>query len=42
MKGLILTEIAEGVEMAEIVAATGCLFEVSKDLKPMGQIAVDE
>ncbi|CAL4148446.1 unnamed protein product, partial [Meganyctiphanes norvegica] len=38
--GLILTEIAEGVNIEEIVAYTGCLFEVSPDLKEMEQIEI--
>lgn len=40
--GLLLTEVAEGVEMADIITSTGCEFRVSENLKPMGQIAVDE
>ncbi|KAF6017505.1 OXCT1 [Bugula neritina] len=35
-KGLILTEIADGVEVEEVVLRTGSDFEVSPDLKPMG------
>lgn len=41
-KGLILTELAEGVSLEDIVANTGCLFEVSPELKNMGQIDVPE
>ncbi|XP_026470349.1 succinyl-CoA:3-ketoacid-coenzyme A transferase, mitochondrial [Ctenocephalides felis] len=37
-KGLTLIEIAEGVKVEDIVVATGCEFEVSPDLKPMGQV----
>lgn len=37
-KGLTLIEIAEGVEVPEIIVGTGCDFAVSPDLKPMGQI----
>jgi 3-oxoacid CoA-transferase len=40
-RGLVLTELAEGVTVQEVVDATGCMFEVSPDLKPMGQISVD-
>ncbi|XP_074640567.1 succinyl-CoA:3-ketoacid coenzyme A transferase 1, mitochondrial-like [Tubulanus polymorphus] len=36
--GLTLVEIADGVEIQEIVETTGCVFEVSPDLKPMGQV----
>ncbi|CAG0898280.1 unnamed protein product [Darwinula stevensoni] len=39
-RGLILSEIAEGVTVQDVVEATGCDFEVSPDLKPMGQIEV--
>jgi len=34
-RGLILSEIAEGVDVQDVVEATGCEFEVSPDLKPM-------
>ncbi|KAL7632649.1 UNVERIFIED_CONTAM: hypothetical protein RMT77_017028 [Armadillidium vulgare] len=37
-EGLTLTEIADGITMEDIVSSTGCLFKVSPDLKPMGQI----
>lgn len=40
-RGLVLAELAEGVTLQEVVDATGCMFEVSPDLKPMGQINVD-
>jgi len=40
-QGLTLTEIGEGVTVQEVVDATGCMFKVSPDLKPMGQISVD-
>lgn len=40
-RGLVLTEIAEGATVQEVVDATGCMFEVSPDLKPMGQISID-
>lgn len=36
-KGLTLTEIAEGVSLDEVKAATGCPFHVAEDLKPMRQ-----
>nr|KAG5696365.1 hypothetical protein BaRGS_028360 [Batillaria attramentaria] len=39
-KGLILTEIAEGEIIEDIVEATGCEFSVSPDLKPMQQVEV--
>lgn len=37
--GLTLVEIAEGVEIQDIVNITACQFRVSENLKPMGQIA---
>lgn len=37
-RGLILMEIADGVSVEDIITSTGCNFEVSPDLKPMGQI----
>ena len=40
-RGLVLTELAEGVTVQEVVDATGCMFEVSPELKPMGQSSVD-
>ncbi len=36
-EGLILIELAEGVEMIDILNSTGCEFKVSDDLKPMRQ-----
>lgn len=36
--GLRLIEIGEGVSIEEVITSTGCDFEVSPDLKPMGQI----
>lgn len=36
--GLTLIEIADGVELPEIIVSTGCNFEVSPDLKPMQQV----
>lgn len=36
-EGLILTEIAEGVKMADLTKLTGCEFIVSPDLRPMQQ-----
>lgn len=36
--GLTLVEIADGVTVEEILNTTECQFEVSPDLKPMGQI----
>lgn len=41
-QGLTLTEIAEGVDVADIISSTACEFRVTEDLKPMGQIIVDE
>ncbi|XP_041976426.1 succinyl-CoA:3-ketoacid coenzyme A transferase 1, mitochondrial [Aricia agestis] len=35
---LILTELADGVKVEDIVASTGCEFTVAKDLKKMGDI----
>ncbi|KAF5298112.1 hypothetical protein FQA39_LY02536 [Lamprigera yunnana] len=40
-KGLILTEIADGVLMEDIVSSTGCDFIVAEDLKPMGQVEIN-
>jgi len=37
-EGLTLTEIADGIGVEDIIAATGCEFEVSPDLKPMVQV----
>uniref|UniRef100_A0A224XLG4 Succinyl-CoA:3-ketoacid-coenzyme A transferase n=1 Tax=Panstrongylus lignarius TaxID=156445 RepID=A0A224XLG4_9HEMI len=37
-KGLMLTEIAEGVELPEIISTTGCEFSVAENLQKMGQI----
>lgn len=38
--GLTLMEIGEDVAIEEIITSTGCEFEVSPDLKKMGQIDV--
>ena len=32
---IVLTEIADGVTLQDVVEATGCEFKVSPDLKPM-------
>lgn len=40
--GLTLTEIAEGVDMSDVISSTGCEFAVSENLIPMQQVAVDE
>ena len=40
-EGLTLTEIADGIGVEDIIAATGCEFEVSPDLKPMVQVPDD-
>lgn len=37
-KGLTLIELADGVTLEDIRAATGCPFEVASDLRPMQQI----
>lgn len=39
-KGLMLTEIAEEVTMEEMINSTGCTFEVSPNLKTMGQVCL--
>jgi len=39
--GLTLIEIADGVTVQDVVLNTGCLFQVSPALKPMGQISVE-
>ena len=36
-KGLVLTEIAEGVSVEQVKEATGCSFVVAENLKPMQQ-----
>lgn len=41
-EGLTLTEIADGVGVENIIAATGCEFGVSPDLKPMVQVPDDD
>jgi 3-oxoacid CoA-transferase len=38
-EGLTLIELAEGVELVDVVNATGCSFQVSPELKPMRQAA---
>lgn len=40
-KGLVLVELAEGVTVEQVTAATGCKFEVSSDVKKMAQVNVD-
>ncbi|KAG8259853.1 Succinyl-CoA:3-ketoacid coenzyme A transferase 1, mitochondrial [Homalodisca vitripennis] len=40
--GLTLTEVAEGVEVADIIASTGCEFQVSPELRPMQQVETTE
>lgn len=40
--GLTLIELAEGVEVPDVMASTGCDFAVAEDLKPMQQIPVPE
>lgn len=41
-EGLTLTEIADGVGVEDIIAATACEFGVSPDLKPMVQVSVED
>ncbi|PNF34423.1 Succinyl-CoA:3-ketoacid coenzyme A transferase 1, mitochondrial [Cryptotermes secundus] len=41
-EGLTLTETAEGVGVEDIIAATGCEFAVSPDLKPMIQVSNED
>lgn len=36
--GLILSEIADGTSVQDIVEATGCEFQVSSDLRPMQSV----
>lgn len=36
-EGLTLIEIAEGVEIPDILNSTGCEFKISENLKPMAQ-----
>ncbi|XP_052273538.1 succinyl-CoA:3-ketoacid coenzyme A transferase 1, mitochondrial-like isoform X1 [Dreissena polymorpha] len=38
-RGLILTEIADGVSVQDIIESTGSEFEAAETIKPMGQIA---
>lgn len=37
-KGLILTELADGVKVEDIVVSTGCDFEVASNIKKMGDV----
>jgi 3-oxoacid CoA-transferase len=37
-EGLTLTEIALDTTLEDVIAATGCEFNVADPLKPMGQI----
>lgn len=37
-KGLILTELADGVKVEDIVVSTGSDFEISPNLKKMGDV----
>lgn len=41
-KGLTLIEKAEEVPIEDIVANTGCNINISPDLKPMGQVVIEE
>lgn len=41
-KGLILTELAEGVKVEDIVASTGCEFSVAQKIKTMGDVTRPE
>ena len=36
-QGLVLIELADGIEIIDIINCTGCEFKVSDDLKQMGQ-----
>lgn len=38
--GLTLVEIADGIELPDIMVSTGCNFEISENLKPMQQIDI--
>ena len=40
--GLTLIEIADGVDVQDILTSTSCEFEVSPDLKIMAQVPVEE
>lgn len=40
--GLTLIELADGVEVADIITSTGCEFQVSPDLQPMQQVEISE
>ena len=40
--GLILTEIADGITLEDIITTTGCEFSVPKEVKKMQQVDVDE
>lgn len=37
-KGLILTEIAPDITMEQLIASTGCPFQLADDIIPMKQI----
>jgi len=39
-KGLVLTEIADGFTIEDIISSTGCEFSVAETVKPMGQAEV--
>jgi 3-oxoacid CoA-transferase len=41
-EGLTLTEIADGVGVEDIIAATECEFAISPDLKPMIQVSNED
>ena len=36
--GLILTELADGVSVEDVVEATECEFQMADEVKPMGQL----
>ncbi|KAF5281615.1 hypothetical protein FQR65_LT02935 [Abscondita terminalis] len=40
-KGLTLIEVADGIGIEDVITSTGCNFEVSKELKPMQQIGIN-
>lgn len=37
-KGLVLTELADGITVDDVLASTGCKFQVADKIKPMGDV----
>lgn len=37
-KGLVLTELADGITVEDVLASTGCKFQVADKIKPMGDV----